>query len=108
MLLAEWRLQSPYAGIRREGGRTRALRNHDGRAARPLGRDHGRHHGCYGTGRSAWGLLPKPALAGQTCDGHSDHYEEPDGREGADPERDGRVEEEDYRIILQRQRGGFP
>src|ERR1700722_714606 len=31
------------------------------------------------------------ALVGQTGNGYTDHHEEPDGRERADPERNGRV-----------------
>src|ERR1700732_5611542 len=93
MLLAERRLQAPYAGIRRETGRTRTLRDHDGRAARTPGRDHGHDHRCYGASGSAWRLLPEPALAGQASDGHPDHHEESDRRKRADPERDGRGEE---------------
>src|SRR5271155_6034435 len=85
-------LQSHYAGIQREAGRTGTLRNHDGRAARAPRRHHGYDHRCHGAGRTAWRLLPEPALAGQACDGYSDGHEEFDGRERVDPECDGETE----------------
>jgi len=86
------RLQSTDDSIRREARRTGALRNHDGRSSRPTRRHHGRHHRCDGFGRPARRLLPKPALARQARNGHSNHHEEPNGRKRTDPERDGRAE----------------
>src|SRR5271165_3311741 len=86
-------LQSSHAGIRREAGRVRTLRNHDGRAPRTPGCDHGHDHRRHGAGRTARRLLPEPALAGASGDGYSDGDEEFDRREGVDPERDGAVEE---------------
>src|ERR1700726_3094127 len=90
---AEATLQSTHAGIRREAGRTGALRDHDGRSARTVGRDHGPRHRRDVIGGPARSLLPKSALAGQTSNGHSADHEGPDGREGTDSERDGRAEE---------------
>src|ERR1019366_2418599 len=94
MLHEQRRLQSPDAGIRRKAGRTGTLRNHDGRAARALGCNHGHDHRCHGAGRPARRLLPEPALAGQAGNGYPDHHEELDRRERVDPERDGRAEKE--------------
>src|ERR1051326_381139 len=81
-----------HAGIRRKAGRIRALRDDDGRSSRPPGGHHGHDHRCHGPGRPAWRVLSKPALAGQTSDGYSDHHEESHRRKGANPERDGRTE----------------
>src|ERR1700677_4837169 len=86
-------LQSQHAGIRRETGRAGTLRNHDGRASRTPGRDHGYDYRRHGAGRTTRRLLPKPALAGQAGDGYPDGDEEFRRCEGADPERDGKAED---------------
>src|SRR5580700_8611636 len=88
------RLQSTHAGIRRKTGRTGTLRDHDGCTSWTPRRYHGHDHRRHGISRPARSLLPEPALARQTRDGHPDHHEEPDRRERADPERHGRAEEE--------------
>src|SRR5208282_5481217 len=86
------RLQSMDAGIRRKTRRVGALRDHDGRPARPPRGDHGHDHRRDGPGRPARRLLPEPALAGQARDGHPDHHETPHRRQRTDPECDGRAE----------------
>src|SRR5215468_2135054 len=86
-------LQSSHASIRREAGRTRALRDHDGRSPRSSCRNDGSGNGRDVAGRSTWRLLPEPAMAGKTGSGYSDRDEEPGGREGIDSECDGGVEE---------------
>src|SRR5262249_54455096 len=87
-------LQSSHAGIRREAGRTRALRNDDGRPPRAAGGHDGPGDGRDVPGGPTRGLLPKPAMAGETGAGYPDRNEEPGGCEGTDSECDGRVEEE--------------
>src|SRR5271155_3638383 len=95
IMLSQMRtLQSSDAGIRREAGRTGALRDHDGRAARSTRRDHGHDYRCHGPGRAARRLLPEPTLAGEAGDGYPDHYEKSDRCQGVNPERDGAIEKE--------------
>src|ERR1700690_2221967 len=88
MSYARQPLQSHHASIRREAGRIGTLRNHDGRASRTPGCDHGYDHRRHGAGRTTRRLLPEPALARQAGHGYPDRDEEFDGRERADPERE--------------------
>src|SRR5882762_10053831 len=97
-------LQSDHAGIRRKAGRTRALRDHDGRSARTVGGHDGLGDRRDVAGRAARRLLPEPALAGETGDGYSARDEESGGCEGTDPERNGGVEAEKLAAEL-RERG---
>src|ERR1700733_3592661 len=89
-----WRVQSPYAGIRREARRIGTLRDHDGRAPGTPRRHDGYDHRRHGPGRPTWGLLSKHPLAGQAGDGYPDGHEEPDRRERTDSECDGGSEEQ--------------
>src|ERR1700760_4839417 len=83
-----------HAGISGKTRRIGALRDHDGRLARPPCRHHGFDYRRNGARRPARRLLPEPALARQARHGHPDHHEKSHRCEGTYPECDGRAEEE--------------